>query len=115
MNIKKPVSIMVILCALGTLAAVAQQTQQQQQKELVCKDPVDGKIKITFYGSMIQVTYTGKSAQKFQVFVKFTDGTTSYPVDFEYPAVTTKQTRPLYEQMGKPIQEITNCSFTKVY
>jgi hypothetical protein len=33
MNIKKPVSIMVILCALGTLAAVAQQTQQSQYQE----------------------------------------------------------------------------------
>jgi hypothetical protein len=77
---------------------------------LQCRDPDDGSITVNFMGSSVSTTYSGKSAQTFQVVVLLADDTTEY-LTFSYERVNRAQTRSQHQQARGPIKRVTNCSF----
>jgi hypothetical protein len=92
-----------VLLMFFTAGAVFSQTLQ-------CRDPSDGTISITFNGSTVYASYSGKSKQSFDVFVKLADGTSKI-VSFKFSKIPNSQTRIESRNAGGQITEVTNCSF----
>ena len=91
---------LLVLFAAGTVFAESFQ----------CKDPTDGSVRITFNGSTVYASYSGKSAQNFDVFVKLENGS-SKVVNFKFAASKYDQTRIEERDAGGPVKEVTDCSF----
>ena len=81
---------------------------------LQCRDPADGKITITFLGSALFATYSGISAQTFEVIVLLKDGTTQY-LTFSFLKATSIQTRRQDQLARGPIEQIYHCDFKTPY
>jgi hypothetical protein len=96
----------VIALALLALSAVGTVFAEVLQ----CRDPADGSITVSFMGDVVRTTYSGKSAQTFQVVVLLKDERVDY-LTFTYPKVNNSQTRPLQQRARGPIEKVTNCSF----
>ncbi|WP_461255798.1 hypothetical protein [Treponema sp. R80B11-R83G3] len=77
---------------------------------LQCKDPKDGKVTISKMGDQVLATYSGKSAQNFDVLVELKDGTVQ-KLSFSFPKTTSEQTRTQYKQARCPIEKVTKCNF----
>ncbi|MDR3174134.1 MAG: hypothetical protein LBU19_07785 [Treponema sp.] len=92
---------LLVLFAIGTVFA----------ETLQCRDPVDGTITVNFLGSSVSATYSGKSAQAFEVVVLLKDGTTQY-LTFSFPKTNNASTRQQHKQARGPIERVTTCSFT---
>jgi hypothetical protein len=99
---KKIVAISVLtlmLCAMA--ASVFAET-------FVCNDPSE-TVNVSFYGSTVLASYTGKSAQSFQVIVALKDGSLK-TVTFSFSRASTEQTRVQTQSAGGEIEGIANCS-----
>ncbi|MDR1148174.1 MAG: hypothetical protein LBK66_06030 [Spirochaetaceae bacterium] len=98
----------IVVIALALLSFIAVGTVFAEI--LQCKDPVDGTITVNFLGNSVSATYSGKSAQTFQVVVLLKDETTEY-LTFSFPRTTNASTRQQHQQARGPIEKVTNCSF----
>jgi type 1 fimbria pilin len=92
--------ILLVLFATGTVFAESFQ----------CNDPSDGSVNITFNGSTVYASYSGKSAQNFDVFVKLENGGTEI-LNFKFEKSKNDQTRIQQKPAKGPVKEVTNCSF----
>jgi hypothetical protein len=81
---------------------------------LQCRDPSDGTIRITFAGDSVAATYSGKSAQEFEVVVVLKNETTQY-LTFSFPRTTNPQTRRQNKRANGPIERIVDCSLATSY
>jgi transposase-like protein len=99
---KKGIVIAVVLLTIFTVGAIFAETFQ-------CKDPADGSVKITYSGSTVYASYSGKSRQSFDVFVKTING--GKVVSFSFAASKNAQTRIQDKDAGAEVIEVTNCSF----
>ena len=79
---------------------------------LQCKDPADGKITVNFLGNKAVATYSGKSAQSFNVWVELEDGSTEM-LFISFSKTTAEQTRYAYSNEAKGrIVKVARCNFT---
>jgi len=102
---KKKVLIAFLLLAFLAIGAVFAETLQ-------CKDPADGAITVTFLGDLVRTTYTGTSAQSFQVIVLLKNGKTDI-LTFRYPRGAKNSSTGLQTQRASgPIEKIYKCDFT---
>jgi hypothetical protein len=97
--------VLLVLFAVGTVFA---------DEILQCRDPADGTVKISFVGDSVAATYSGKSAQDFEVVVVLKDGNTQY-LSFSFPKVANAQTRRQNKRANGPIEKIVDCSLTTSY
>ena len=92
---------LIMLCmATGTVFAQSYQ----------CKDPIDGSVNISFNGSTVYASYSGRSAQSFDVFVMLEDGS-SQILSFNFTADKNERTRIAEKSAKGPVKKVTNCSF----
>jgi hypothetical protein len=61
-------------------------------------------------GNSVSATYSGKSAQSFEVVVLLKDGNTEY-LTFNFPKTKNAITRVQHQQAKGPIEKVTNCSY----
>jgi hypothetical protein len=94
--------VLLVVFAIGTVFA---------DEILQCKDPKDGKVKITFMGDLVRASYEGKSAQTFDVLVLLKDGTTQ-KLSFKFTKSSYDQERFQTKEAKGPIEKITKCDFT---
>jgi hypothetical protein len=100
---KKTSIIALVLLVFFTAGTIFAQTLQ-------CRDPADGTITVNFMGNSVSATYSGKSAQSFEVVVLLKDGNTEY-LTFSFPKAKNASTRVLHQHARGPIEKVTNCSF----
>jgi len=99
---KRMVAISVLLLMMCAMAAsVFAETYK-------CADPSE-TVNISYNGSNVVASYTGKSALTFQVVVALEDGGVK-TVTFSFPAVKLDQTRIQTQPAGGKVVGVANCS-----
>jgi hypothetical protein len=99
---KKTFGIALVLFALIAVGVVF-------AAEYACKDPADGSVRITYSGSTVYASYSGKSAQSFDVYADTKAGMKK--VSFSFRSVPKEQTRVQDKDVGAEITRVTDCSF----